>query len=232
MTGPELATFAEETNGGASIGDTLLFQFINLAKAMVEQLRPWMLLRYTDTSKTVAVGNTWQTAIDLSTIARLNRFYESDDNAPIKLFDGVNRISEYKQVPFNQRLRYKNAPNTFVYDEANKTLYLNGTVEFAGTLYIDHIKDSPDITNSDASSWVFPSWSHPLLGFYAVGIHKGGVDYDDINARMAPDNRAQANAILAMLQKWDGEKQLQAAQSVDPYQRDNDGYRSGAINMQ
>jgi hypothetical protein len=28
MTGPELETFCEEINGGASIGSTLLFQFI------------------------------------------------------------------------------------------------------------------------------------------------------------------------------------------------------------
>ena len=93
----------------------------------------------------------------------------------------------YRQVPFDQRLRYILASDTFVYDEANKTLYLNGAPPFAGTLYIDHIKDSPDITNADSSSWVFPSWSHALLGFYAVAINKGGVDYDDINARMAPD---------------------------------------------
>src|SRR5437868_3335054 len=145
MTGPELETFATELNGGASIGSTVLFQFINLAKAMVEQLRPWMVLRYTDTSKTVTAANTWQTAIDLSTIARLNRFYESDDNAPIKLFDGGYRIEYYKQVPFNRRLEFIYVPNTFCWDEASKTLYLNGTVQFAGTLYIDHIKDSADI---------------------------------------------------------------------------------------
>jgi hypothetical protein len=145
VTGPELETFATEINGGASIGSTLLFQFINLAKAMVEQLRPWMVLRYTDTSKSVTAANTWQTAIDLSTIARFNRFYESDQ-APIKLFDGGFRIEYYKQVPFNRRLEFIYVSNTFCYDEANKTLYLNGTVQFAGTLYIDHIKDSPEIT--------------------------------------------------------------------------------------
>jgi hypothetical protein len=61
MTGPELETFCEEINGGASIGTTVLFQFINLAKAMVEQTRPWVALRETDVSKSVAAGNTWQT---------------------------------------------------------------------------------------------------------------------------------------------------------------------------
>ncbi len=37
MSGTELETFCEKINGGASIGSTVLFQFINLAKAMVEQ---------------------------------------------------------------------------------------------------------------------------------------------------------------------------------------------------
>jgi hypothetical protein len=76
MTGTELSTFVDEVNGGASIGATLKFQFVNIAKALVEQRRPWMILRYTDTSKTVSATtqSVWNTSIDLSTIARFNRF--------------------------------------------------------------------------------------------------------------------------------------------------------------
>lgn len=73
MSGEDLETFREEANGGAAIGTTFLFQDVNFAKALVEQLRPWMVLRSTDSSKTVATSNTWQTAIDLSTIARFSR---------------------------------------------------------------------------------------------------------------------------------------------------------------
>jgi hypothetical protein len=40
MTGSELATLNTELNGGASTGGTLLYQYFNLAKAMVEQRRP------------------------------------------------------------------------------------------------------------------------------------------------------------------------------------------------
>lgn len=225
MTGTELEVLATEINGGASIGSTLLFQFLNLAKAMVEQTRPWMVLRATDTSKTVVAGNSWQIAVDLSTIARFNRFY---GETPIKLFDGNNGIQYFTQVPFDKRLEYRSQPFTFVYDEANKLLYLNGTVTFAGTLYIDHIKDSVDI--DAGSSWVFPSWSHALLAFYAVAINKGGVDYDDINARMAPDNRAQAKIITDRLEWLDNEKQLQAQQNIDPY-NGGEGHRDGAINI-
>ena len=89
MTGPQLETFCEELNGGDAIGATLLFQLINISKAMVEQRRPWMALRYTDTSKTVTAStNAWNTAIDISTIARFSRFYGA---APVKVFDNDNR---------------------------------------------------------------------------------------------------------------------------------------------
>jgi hypothetical protein len=64
-------------------------------------------------------------------MVRLNRFY---GDFPIRLFDGNNRIEYYRQVPFEERLAFKDVPNTFVYDEANKTLYLNGSINFAGTL--------------------------------------------------------------------------------------------------
>jgi hypothetical protein len=228
MTGHVLDTFVDEVDGGASIGSTLKFQLVNIYKALVEQRRPWMILRYTDTSKTVATDSTWQTAIDLSTIDRFSRFY---GDFPVRLFDGTNRIEKYRRVPMEERLLYKDVPNTFCYAEATQTLYLNGTVSFAGTLYIAHIKDSPDIENDEDSEWVFPSWSHPLLGLGAVGVHKGGIDFDDINARMAPDNRALAELLVSRLESWDSELQLSAVSTYDPTDTDQEGYRPGAINI-
>jgi hypothetical protein len=47
-------------------------------------------------------------------------------------------------------------------DEANKLPYLNGTVQFAGMLYIDHIKDSPDITKDDSSSCEYNQGPPPI----------------------------------------------------------------------
>ena len=46
---------------------------------------------------------------------------------------------------------------------------------------------------------MFPSWAHPLLGFYAVAINKGGVDYDDIDARMAPESPFNSQPTYAKL---------------------------------
>jgi hypothetical protein len=186
---------------------------------MVEQRRPWMILRDTDVSKSaVAATNGWQTAIDLSTITRFSRFYGDD---PVKNFDGNNHIDYYRQIPWHKRLQYREAAFTFAFNEGAKALYLNGTVN-PGTLWIDYIKDSPDIA-ADAT-WPFPSWSHPLLGFFAVGIHKGGIDYDDVNARMSADNRATAAAIRSCI-----EAGAIAASSAAKWPR-SDGARSSVRN--
>jgi hypothetical protein len=231
MTGTEFSTAVEEINGGDPIASTLRFQFGNLGKNLIEQRRPWMILRKTDTSETVTAASTWQTSIDLSTITDFSRFYQTpSDPYPIRLFDGTNKIAKYRLVPFEQRLEYKDSPNTAVYDHVNKLLYLNGTVPHAGTLYIRYIRTTSDFTTNSDPIWVFPLWSHMLLPLFAVGIHKGGVDYDDINARMAPDNRALAELTVKQLESWDNELQLLEQEGYEPYER-SDGWRPDHINL-
>ena len=107
---------------------------------------------------------------------------------------------------FEQRLEYKESPNTAVYDHANRILYLNGDVPHPGTLYIRYIRTTSSFTADSEPIWVFPSWSHILIPLFTVGIQKGGVDYDDINARMAADNRALAELTVKQLENWDKPK--------------------------
>lgn len=233
MDGPTLEEFATELNGGASIGSTLLFQYFNLAKALVEQLRPWMILRkrYTGITVTATSTSAWQTGISLAAITDFSRFNTSGSKASIRLFDGNQTFVDYYQVPFEDQLQYINSPNTFCYDAATKTLYLNGIIPFAGTLYINYIANSTDITNTDGSLWSFPSWSHALLGYYAVAMNKGGVDYDDINRLMAPENQARAAEIVKALTAWDNSMQLTSIENTDPTAGPHDGFRPNAINM-
>lgn len=229
MDGNTLSTLVDELNGGASIGDTLKFQLINAYKASLEQERPWAVLRKTDTSKTVTTANTWQTAIDLSSIARFSQFVGS---RPVRLFDGSQRITRYRQVPFADRLEHLSSPQTFVYDPSTKSLYLNGTVQFAGTLYIRHLAYSADLDSDSASTvWPFPSWAHPLLAFGAVAMHKGGVDYDEVNARQLISNNADALKLYKALAKWDNGLQLAEINEYDQTQVDDGDWRPGAINM-
>lgn len=215
MTGETLETFINSLNAEADIDQTLLTTLVSTAKSVIEGERPWMVLRKTDSSKSVTTGNTWETAIDLSTITDFSHFYGT---YPIRLFDGTNLIQYFSQVPFDRRLEYKNVSNTFCYDANSKTLYLNGTLPYAGSLYINYIATTAEIALTDTSTiWsVFPTRFAPLLGYYAVGIHKGAVDYDDINRSMLPTNFDTFIALKTAMEKWDNELQLSSIEAVDP----------------
>ena len=230
-TGAELTTFITGLNADASIDPTLLDVLVDNAKAVLEEERPWMVLRKTDTSKSVATSDTWQTAIDLSTISDFSRLYVPDDGFPVRLFDGNNRIEYYSLKPFDQRLEWKNVSRTCVYDENTKTLYLNGTPPYAGTLYINYLATSPAINLASTSAvWTsFPSRFLPILGYYAVGIYKGGVDFDSINYLMNTEIGATMNALKNAMEKWDNEKQLAAIQSNDPDEFPGGYPRAGAV---
>lgn len=230
--GTELTTFCTSLNAEAIIDADLLSVLVSNAKAILEEERPWMVLRKTDSSKTVTTANLWTTAIDLSTITDFSRFYANQDGIVIKLFDGNNRIEYYTLKSFDQRLEYKDVSHTCVYDENTKTLYLNGVVPFSGTLYIPYVSTSTevDLTSASAVWTVFPSRFLPILGYYAIGIFKGAVDYDEINRSMLPENRATFEALKNAMATWDSEKALASIQSNDPSEPAGSFPRSGAIN--
>ena len=136
----------------------------------------------------------------------------------MRLFDGINRVEYYDQVPFDRRLENKDVSNTFCYDENTKTLYLNGTVPFAGTLHINIIVNGSYIDpTSNTAVWTeFPARFLPLLGFYAVGVFKGAVDYDSINRLMLPSNQGALLALKEAMTAWDMEKQMSSLSHNDP----------------
>ena len=231
-TGEELTSFITSLNAGASIEDTLLSVLVDNARAILEEERPWMVLRKTDTSKTVTPASTWQTAIDLSSITDFSRFYMNQDGGVIKLFDGGNRVEYYTLKTFDQRLGYKDVSYTCVFDENTKMLYLNGVVPYSGTLYIPYMStsDAIDLTSTSAVWTKFPSRFLAVLGYYAVGIYKGAVDYDDINRKMLPANAQALGALKNAMENWDNEKQLASLQSNDPTEYPGGYPRSGAVN--
>lgn len=225
--GTELTTFITGLNADATIDPTLLAVLVSTAKTILEEERPWMVLRKTDTSKSVTTSNTWQTAISLATISDFSRFYE---DRPLRLFDGTNRIQDYYLRPMEQRLDYKDVSGTACYDANTKTLYLNGTPSFAGTLYMPYVSTSTEVDLTlDGAVWsVFPSRFLPLLGFYAVGVYKGAVDYDSINRQMLPSNAAVLGALKNAMVSWDNELQLSMIETNDPTDFGG-GFRNGAI---
>lgn len=232
MTGAQLYTFMTGLNAEASIDPTLADVLVNNGKAILEEERPWMVLRKLDTSKAITTVSTWETAIDLSTITDLSAFYTSDDLPSFRLFDGGNRIERYYLKPWEQRLEWKDTSNTAVYDENGKNLYLNGAVPFSGTLYLPYQATTTDIDlSSESDVWTqFPARYTPILAYYAIGIYKGAVDYDSINRQMLPENRETLNALKMAMETWDSNKQLTVVQNYDPTEYPGGYPRAGAIN--
>lgn len=228
-TGAELTTFITGLNGDASIDSDLLDVLVNSGKAVLEEERPWGVLKKTDSSLSLTTANTWQTSKSLSGITDFSRLHP---DALIRLYDSTaNTIQYYRQVPLERRLEYKDDNSTFIYDANAGVLYFNGTPPFAGTLYIPYISTSAAIDLDSASAvWsLFPSRFLPILGFYAVGVYKGGVDYDSINKLMLPTNAAALGALKKAMETWDNSLQLNEVEHNDP--TDLYSYpRAGAVN--
>ena len=226
--GTELETFITSLNGEATIDATLLDVLVDNGKAILEEERPWVVLRKVDTSKTVTPASLFTTAIDLSTITGFSGFYS---DLPIRLFDGDNRVEYYRLVPFDRQLDFKDVSNTACYDENSKQLFLNGVVAFSGTLYISFSSTSTaiDLTSASAIWTEFPSRFMPILGYYAIGIFKGAIDYDSINKLMLPENRATLRALKDAMEEWDNKKQQISLVVNDPSEFVGGFPRSGAI---
>lgn len=226
-SGTDLTTFITGLNGDATIDTTLLDVLVDNGKTILEEERPWLVLRKVDTSKTVTTSNTFTTQIDLSTISDFSGFYA---DVPIRLFDGDNRIEYYRLVPFDRQLEYKDVSNTACYDENSRILFLNGKVPFNGTLYLNYMATSPaiDLTSESAVWTEFPSRYLAILGYYAIGIFKGAIDYDSINRQMLPENRATLQTLKEAMEEWDNKKQQASLATNDP--TDLFAYpRSGAV---
>lgn len=228
-TGAELTTFVTNLNGGASIDPTLLSVLVQTAQAIIEEERPWMVLRKTDTSLSLTTAGTWQTAKSLSGLTDFSRFYSE---YPVVLFDSsTNRRHYYRLVPFDRRLEFKDISDTFVFDENAGTLYFNGIPPFSGTLYTHYLSTSAAIDPAATTAvWsLFPSRFLPLVGYYAIGVYKGAIDYDSINRQMLPSNQTVMLALKNAMEKWDNERQLSTLDHNDPSEPFGGYPRSGAI---
>jgi hypothetical protein len=149
---------------------------------------------------------------------------------PIRLFDGNNKIAKYRLVPFEQRLEYKDSPNTAVYDHVNKILYLNGTVPHAGTLYIRYIRTTSDFTTipirfgysrhgRTSSFRCSPSASTKAESIMTTSMHG-----------WLPITAPWPKLTVKQLEGWDNELQLIEQEGYEPYER-SDGWRPDHINL-
>jgi hypothetical protein len=227
-TGAQLSTFITGLNAEATVDPTLLDVLAENAKTVIEAERPWMVLRKTNSALSLSTSNAWTTPTSLATITDFSRFY---GDFPVRLFDGDSRTEYFRQVAFDRQLEYRDVSNTFRHDVAGGNLYFNGLIPFSGTLYQNYIASSPalDLTTENPIWTPFPARFLPVIGYYAIGIYKGAVDYDGINKLMLPSNAAVLAALKTAMVQWDDALQQSEIEHNDPSDLYGGYHRDGAI---
>lgn len=158
MTGAEIITKFRNYVNDSLEGD-FEYQLLNDAKNEIEQLTTWEVLKYMDSSASVAVGDTIATTHALP----------SNFNTPIALFVGTD-YQPYNLISFEDQRLYRDFTRGWVINAASNTYSLTGTAGTANTIYLIHTKYSDDITAS--TSWTaFPARFHDILAIYMAKIY-------------------------------------------------------------
>ncbi len=206
MTGADLNTQFEELNGGRSINSVLFYQFVNLFKNYIEGIRPWIILRKQDSSISVTSNTSITTANSLPTDFRrpYNVLRPNGTKGALMLKTSDNVKSYPVQIQFGQHQEYTDIAGYWYIDLVASKFYLTGPAGSYSqnyTAYLNYIKKSDDITSG--TSWIFPSEYHNILPELVAELQKGGIDYDEINARQILENSKVARVILSTMIMWD-----------------------------
>lgn len=192
MTGANLKQQAEDIlDKDANWSDEFFYQLLNIAKTKLESKRLWQFLKKLNDSNTAS-----SSAITLP----------ADFAEEYKILVGTD--TEYYPVPFEEQHTHRNSANRYFLDMTALTIKLLGASIPSRTLYIYYKRFTDDITL--ATSPVFPARFHPLLAFYVSAYYQGGVDSDDIFARMSPQNKLAAMELENAMVSWDASLALRS----------------------
>lgn len=201
MTGSELKTLNTAFLSGTEMNDTLFYQLLNMVKNIKESSRDWMILRSFDSSITFTASDDYTGTKALP--ARFLRVYAPYDGrrgeqTGVYIVDSSGNKNALTPIKFADRFNYKDIDGYYYIDVKNSTIGRTGTL--AGTLHLFFIQGTVDIDS--AGEWTFPSYSHILLAVDVVIMHKGGIDWDTVNANQVPYNQKMINDISSQLSMW------------------------------
>lgn len=173
MTGTTIIQVFEDIVDDQSLSDTFKLQLMNSAKDEYESLRPWEHLKVLSTALSTSASDTYTTAKSLP----------SDFVSPINVYIGDDRIP-YVEIPFSEKQRYRDLNRRYAIDYANSKLHLMGTHTGGQTVYVNYIKQTPDITAS--TSPLFVARFHPVLAYRMAALFFDiDIDTDNVTSTLA-----------------------------------------------
>ena len=214
--------------GGQQMDKTLFYSLLTIVASKIHRARQWMILKKTDSSESITPAATFQTQFTIP-----DDFMTWQAERPVILVDPTNTnnfIDWITEVTSVQQWRYQFQSYKYYGDYINKKMYIMGTVDKTYTIYKNYIKQPPVI--DDATPWGFPADFHPLLAYGIAALNKGGIDFDETNARMAGDNKETVQSIYEAMLDWDNELQMNSTIGIDrSMPPDSLPYITGHIDM-
>jgi len=220
MDSATLKEFTESLLDGETLNETLFYQLADVAKLKIEEERPWRYLITEDTTQTASSGDTFLTTKSLPS--------DFSQDRGLFVVDGNNNPIYYRPISYGQRYQYKDASRRYYVDLVNSTFALTGKLPTGyTTIHLVYKKFSPAF--SSIQTWIAPARFHALIGFLIAEMHKGGIDYDDITARQALQNRADGAMLYQAMIDWDSAlaHQAMAGEYETQGQYDSDGLPTG-----
>lgn len=181
MTYDQIYDHATELNGGNTINDTLFSQLVKTEKGKIERMRNWQVLKELNQDLSVTSANTPDTQHTIPT-----RYIRGYGRYPVRLISADNAEIECLELPLALKHKHRLEQGYFFVDKNNGVVYFSGSFDRTFTVQWDMIRGTADLDASGRSpaEWEFDEEWHPLLAARVVLTHKGGVDIDEVNARM------------------------------------------------
>ncbi len=207
MNGEELKTLNTGFLSGTEMEETLFYQLLNMVKDMFEASRDWMILRSFDSTITFTASDDYTGTKTLP--SRFLRVYTPVDGSTgeqtgVYIVDSSGRKNALKPIKFASRFDYKDVDGYYYLDIKNNKIGRTGTLE--GTLHLFFLQGTAEIEAT--TTWEFPTWVHPRLAVDVAIMHKGGIDWDTVNANQVPYNQKLISDIESRVIQWDTNLQL------------------------
>jgi hypothetical protein len=222
MNTTEIIAFANSLIG-ETLGATLALNLANHAKDIIELDRAWSFLIKEDATKTRLTSDTYLTAKALPT----------DFLEPYKVFLGdasLNDFIEYFAIPYHLRRKFNDISDRYYIDYAGGNLYICGAVTKTYTIYHYYIYQTP-VLDTTSSNPVWPAKFHKLISFLMAKLYLQGIDADEITARQAVADNAEAKMLYDAMTEWDSRIKMKQLNGRVGFSNDTDTLRTDVVDI-
>lgn len=185
-----------------SLDQTTEYMLANDVKDTLEADDEWAILKALDESQAATAADTYKTFHPLP----------ADFGLPSQrgIYVGSDMIP-YRQVPFEQRERYKDVVHLYYIDMANNQYALCGANNPGGTIHFFYQKSSPVLAKG-GPAWIFPARFHPIIPQLMAEMFPS-IDQPDKSRAWDDRWNSHASKRLEIMRRWNARLLLQGQQN-------------------